>query len=49
MLALMRQRLGSWLREQLRLDPALSHLDDGACRWHFGDDPQEGADLGGVD
>lgn len=39
MLALLRQRLGSWLREQLRLDPALSHLDDGVTRLEFGDDP----------
>lgn len=34
---------------QLALSPDLKHLDDGQVRWHFGDDPQEGADLGSVD
>lgn len=28
-------------RRQLALSPDLKHLDDGATRWHFGDDPQD--------
>lgn len=30
-----------WLLGQLALSPDLKHLDDGATRWHFGDDPQD--------
>ena len=49
MLARLRQRLGqltTWTREQVTLSPDLKHLDDGATRWHFGDDPQGGVDFG---
>jgi hypothetical protein len=35
--------LRRWLLGQLALSPDLKHLDDGARRWHFGDD------LGSVD
>lgn len=35
-----------WLAKTLALSPDLKHLDDGVLRWHFGDDPQDGADLG---
>lgn len=45
----MLRRLWCRLLGQLALHPDLKHLDDGAVRWHFGDDPQAGADLGSAD